>query len=154
MEHLKPEQIEFACKAFQIWMSTCEENKRYYSEANVDHSVLLRRLLSGKELHEQPPPKRNSYPAWELVELKEGEEIEIIGLCEYDHGDGPILLIDQHDGYVWENKEDKILRYPRLKLRFQYFEKEISWNKKVNGVEKSFSSTAKFLKKLKNVQVV
>ena len=118
-EALTAEQCEFACKTFAKWMHVCEDNNRApVSDADVGHSSLLRRLLMGGILHENPPPKRHSYPAWELVEK---QEIEIHELSDYDE-----LRIDQGGGYEWVDKEKKILRYTRLGIEYEYSEREVT----------------------------
>ena len=147
MNNLTPEQCEFACKQISIWMNVCYDNNRGgCSYADVDHSALLRRLLMGGTLHENPPPKRRSYPAWELVEK---EEIEIQEMYESDIHEG--IVIDQHAGYEWADKENKIIRYTRLGVDYQYSEREVTpdvrcLRKGLNPEDHKY--TGKFLKRL------
>lgn len=139
---LSETEIQFACKTFCKWMNVCEDNNRGISSADVDHSALLRRLLGGGKLHENPPPLRMSYPAWELVEQ---DEIEIVELFE----DEEDLVVDQHRGYRWIDKEKKILEYTRLGIRYEYIERESlpRWVKK--GLNpKDYKYIGKFLKRL------
>ena len=104
---LTSEQCEFACKMICKWMNVCEDNDRGVSSTDVSHSALLRRLLQGGMLHENPPPKRMSYPAWSLVEQ---EEIEIRDLYESDLGieRKETVVVDQHCEYEWVDKEKKL----------------------------------------------
>lgn len=134
-EPLTGNQIEFACQQMCRWINICERQKphRQYgcavSAPDVDHSSLLRRLLSGKEPHEFPPPTSYSSPAWHMVEQ---DQFEISQISEYPNMrildrdavlyTGEVVAINQDCGYVWEDKEKKILRYVRLNLFFQYFE--------------------------------
>lgn len=76
-------QIEFVLRQASRWLEIKEQEeyvgrKRKYSDgefsqlrADVSHSALLRRLLSGKEPLEEPPPLEHSYPDYEAVEGKE-----------------------------------------------------------------------------------
>jgi hypothetical protein len=119
---LTDEQCEFACKMVVKWMNVCEDNNRGTGAVDVDHSALLRRLLTGGKLHKNPPPKRMSYPAWELVEQ---EEIEIRQLYDYDIEPGRVI-VDQHDEYEWVDKDKKIIKHTRLGIEYQYSEREVT----------------------------
>lgn len=143
-QSLSVEQIEFACKQVQQWMAICEENGRNVGPADVDHSSLLRRLLSGKAAHPEPPPKRFSYPAWELVE---SDEVEIHDLYDRDQE----VFIDQHGGYSWVDKENGVVRYDRLDITYQIMSREVIPDASVvrKGLDPAeFKYTARFLKKL------
>lgn len=131
---LTREQCEFACQMFGQWMRICEDNKRGTRDVDVGHSALLRRLLLGGNPHKNPPPLRMSYPAWELVER---DEIEIHDLFDsidrviYGEKDeklyeGPVVVVDQHAAYAWEDKEKQILRHVRLGILYQYSEREVT----------------------------
>lgn len=109
---LTREQCEFAVQMFGQWMRICEDNKRGTRDVDVSHSSLLRRLLLGGKPHKNPPPRRMSYPAWELVER---DEIEIHDFWEssnraiYDNKDeklfeGPVIVVDQEAAYAWEGE--------------------------------------------------
>jgi len=141
---LSAEQIEFACRMMRQWLEVCEENGRSLNASSIDHSSLLRRLLSGKKALPYPPPMRFGYPAWELVEA---EEIEIQELIENEHG----IQIDQHQGYSWINFDKKIIQYDRLNLQYQYLEREVIPDPSVikEGLDpKEFKYISKVLKKL------
>lgn len=130
---LTREQCEFACDMFSKWMRICEDNERGYGPPDVDHSSLLRRLLMGGKLHENPPPLRMSYPAWELVEEKEIEIHDFWEIPEqaiYDCKknklyEGPVVVVDQHAAYAWVDKEKKIIRHVRLGIEYEYSEREV-----------------------------
>lgn len=141
---LTAEQIEFACKQFITYLKICNENNTSASESSVEDSSLLRRLLLGKKAHDNPPPLRFKYPAWELVE---DDEIEIHHFTEDEKG----IAIDQHGGYSWADKDKKILEYKRLGLVFELIEKEVAPEAEcvaegVNPNEHKYF--AKFLKRL------
>lgn len=146
---LTREQCEFACKMMCVWMNTCDDNNRGTSSADVDHSALLRRLLMGGKLHENPPPKRMSYPCWAMVE---DDEIEISNLHEYDleiEGTEGTVVVDQHREYEWVDKEKKIIKHTRLGIEYQYFEREtlpIYLRKGLNPEDHKYMG--KFLKRL------
>lgn len=127
---LTAEQVEFAIQQVCRWMNTCEDNDRGSSSADASHSALLRRLLSGGTLLDEPPPKRFSYPAWELLEKDEVQihEISTSSFRQILHKnkilyEGPVVTVDQSPEYVWE-EEGKILRHVRLGVCWEYFEKE------------------------------
>jgi len=115
---LTADEVEFACKQMRQWLEICEANNRKIEPADVDHSSLLRRLLAGKSALLQPPPKRFGYPAWELIE---SDEIEVQDIQENNCD----IIIDQHNGYSWVDKENKIIKYDRLNLLFQIIEKSM-----------------------------
>lgn len=112
------DDIEFVCKQVRLWLEICEKNNRQIGPADVDHSSLLRRLLAGKSPHAEPPPKRFSYPAWELVE---SEEIEVQDISDVNGN----ISVDQHAGYSWLDQQNQILKYDRLNLIFQIIEKNV-----------------------------
>ena len=141
---LSAEQIEFACRMMRQWLEICEHNDRTLTAASIDHSSLLRRLLSGKGALTSPPPLRFGYPAWELVE---SEEIEIQEIKDTETG----IEIDQHHGYSWIDYDNKTIQYDRLGLAYQYLEREVIPDSSVikEGLDpKDFKYTAKFLKKI------
>lgn len=118
--NLTKDQIEFACKMFAKWTDICFENGRQPNSPNIDHSALLRRLLDGGQPHKNPPPTRNSYPGWSLIE---DEEIEISTFYESNDGQNR-LIIDQNRQYEWVDKEEKTLRYIPLNIIYRYSERE------------------------------
>lgn len=129
-------EVEFACKAVSTWMKICNENNKGTSYIDVDHSALLRRILSGGSIHKFPPPKSYSYPDWSLVEK---EEIEISGFHEY-RLDENIVVVNQSPEYEWVDKEKNIIKHTRLGIEYQYFEKEVEY--------KNNKYVGKFLKRL------
>lgn len=135
---LTQEQCEFVCNTVCKWMNICEDNKRGFGGNDVAHSALLRRMLMGGPVHENPPPKRFSYPSWELVERDE------IQISEINESELFGLTIDQHPGYEWVDKDNKILKYTRLGISYQYLEKEITGH----GIRGTYKYTGKFLKRL------
>ena len=61
-QELTPEQRIFVTKAIATWFRILEENKRFPpTMADVSHSVLLQRLLSGKDPLPKVPPRACSY---------------------------------------------------------------------------------------------
>lgn len=148
---LSKDQIEFACKMFSEWVKIKEENKQYCSLSDIEHSSLLRRLLSGLPPHENPPPKRYGYPAWELVEK---DQVEIQNMSFYlDVGGESKVVIDQDNGYEWVDKENKIIKYTRLNLYFQIIWKEVIPNPELCAVAyrscpEKLKYTAMFLKRI------
>jgi len=140
------EQSEFALKMIVKWMNVCEDNNRGCSSADVDHSSLLHRLLMGGTLHENPPPLRRSYPAWSLVEQDE-IEIQEMYVCEIDGR----IVIDQHGGYKWVDKEKNILKHTRLGINYEYSEREVTpdvRNLRRGLIPEDHKYIGKFLKRL------
>jgi len=124
---LTQEQIDFAVRCMARYINVREDHGHGLpNSADVDHSSLLRRLLSGKQPLEQPPPKRYSYPDYDLAEGKEGE-IRELWERDDDHPlmreDGGHVVIDQHPYWEWEDREKKILRYVPTGDLYQYMEK-------------------------------
>ena len=137
------EQIETICVVIKKWLQICESNGKQITPSVVETSSLLRRLLSGKEASEFPPPYRFGFPAWELLE---SEEVQIQEMSIQ----GNQISIDGHDGYILTDPEKKIIKYPRLNLSFQCIEKEIVPNQACIDPESDptdYKYTAKFLKK-------
>ncbi len=65
VEGLVPDDIEWVCDRVGLWIGLYAENKgRTPTRVDVDHSSLLRRLLSGKDALPDPPPTVHSYPAY------------------------------------------------------------------------------------------
>jgi len=136
--------IDFVCSCVKQWIECCEKNNKIISSESVEHSALLRRLLSGKQMHLNKPPLRFGYPAWELVDADENEIKEISE--NFDE-----VIIDQHEGYLWLNREFKTLTYPRLNLYFQYLEKECVPQVEClaeNANPEDYKYRGKFLKKI------
>jgi len=159
MNNLTDEQVEFAVQMVCQWMRVCEDHNRNTRSPDADHSALLRRLLKGKPLLEKPPPRRFSYPAWEMVEEAEVEISELkesdIHTSVYHDGkevtvDGPVVVIDQCAAYVWDDKEQKIVRHVPTGMRWQYFEKTAYpiWVAKELGKVEDHPYMGKFLRRL------
>ena len=151
---LTREQCEFAIQQVCKWMNICEDNKRGTGGPDVSHSALLRRMMMGGAIHENPPPTRLSYPAWELVEQ---EEIQIQDFWESDNrtweGDeglheGSVVVVDQHAGYAWVDKEKKIIKHVRLGIEYQYFERETMPVWVHDGKPENHKYIGKFLRRL------
>jgi len=143
---LSAEQIEFVCESLKGWFDICQKNGKTISSSTIENSSLLRRMLSGKKPHPEVPPYRFGFPAWELIE---NDEIQIQELYE----DDGLITIDKHDGYVWADKNNKIISYPRLNLKFEYIEKEIIPDQSciVEGADPTeYKYIAKFLKRIVN----
>lgn len=97
------EQIDFAIDCYKKYYRIREDNG-YNSprDVDIDHSSLLRRLLSGKEPLPKPPPKRYSYPSYDLGE---GKPVKISELWEYED----MVVIDQSKEWKWVDKVQGVL---------------------------------------------
>ncbi len=153
---LTQEQVDFAVRQVVQWMRTCEDHNRSTRAVDADHSSLLRRLLHGKPLLEKPPPRRFSYPAWEMVEEA---EVQIHDMWEHDRAyvyhdgkevqvEGPVVVIDQCAEYVWDDKENKIIRHVPTGLRWQYYEKTAYPVAVAQGKVEDHPYEGKFLRRL------
>ena len=104
---------ERALHVFYTWLSLREKNGLdwpYSSNkmaVNMSHSALLRRMLDGKDPLPEAPPKRWSYPWYELIESGRAEPKEVWE-CDENYAVIPLgepspagarLIIDQH---AWE----------------------------------------------------
>lgn len=133
MTALTPEQIDFVIRQVSLWVRTCEDNGRGICTPDVSHSSLLHRLLSGRPLLEKPPPRAFSYPCYEMVEQ---EEVKIHDFWEmnrdyiFEGGQRisvtpPVVCIDQSPSYVWDDKEQRIIRHVPSGLRWQLHERRV-----------------------------
>lgn len=99
MTPLTDEQIGFAIKAMSRYISILEEQRKPSpTRADVDHSALLNRLLSGKEPLPEPPPLFYGYPAYLL---EEGEPNVAKVHCDKTTGR---IIINQGGGWQAETK--------------------------------------------------
>ena len=103
---LDESQAEFAICCFKEWLNTCEEAGRRCNGVDAHHSALLRRLLSGKPKLDKAPPKRFSYPCYELGE---GKPVHIDSL--EDTEGVPSVVIDQTRAWDWVDKRAGMLRH-------------------------------------------
>ncbi|KKN26712.1 hypothetical protein LCGC14_0871930 [marine sediment metagenome] len=110
-ENLTDEQVEFALVCMSDWLrlkNEFENAQLSVSDADVDHSSLLRRLLSGKPALPNPPPKCHSCPCYALAEGKPVEVMEVY--------DNPVIApgrvsIEQNSQWEWHDKEKQILKH-------------------------------------------
>jgi hypothetical protein len=104
--------ISRAREVFREFVAVYEKENLPVNLPNIDHSSLLQRLLNGKPLLEKAPPKRFSYPAYELAE---GKEVEIHEISDLDpswgYGPDRTVAIDQHIEWTWVDKEKGILKH-------------------------------------------
>ena len=115
---LNEEQQEFALECFCEWSYIVENYNppgHKITSADIDHSSLLKRLLSGEKALEAPPPKLYSYPCYELAL---GEKIQIEEPKEYD--DDEDLVIGQNHLWKWHDKDKKIVTHLPSKRQFQW----------------------------------
>lgn len=78
-----PEEIAQLKRSVAQWidLATAANLKRGMmggvTSADAEHSALLERLLSGREALPQPPPRRYSYPWYDLIDMGEGQAWEV-----------------------------------------------------------------------------
>lgn len=141
---LSQEEIERVIECFREYCSVCSANAKPVSPESVENSLLLRRLLSGKPRLPEPPPTRFGMPAYELVE---SGEVEIERLVE---SPGKVT-VDDDDGYV-RSDCGRYLIYPRLNLRFELTEREVTPDQQCLGEEsdpKEYKYTVRVLRRAK-----
>lgn len=96
MTPLTPEQINFAVQKVVEWLKVGGSNR---SDVDASHSALLNRLLSGKEALPKAPPRRMSYPWYELSEGNKIEldpdfdKIKIVGNLVHVGNSGPFVYL-------------------------------------------------------------
>ena len=102
---LTPGQMDFAVRCMSEWIhlsGICP------TDADVSHSSLLRRLLSGKDALDKPPPKRFAYPDYELGE---GKPVQVMDVDDTEFGGRKRVSIDQHSDWCWQDKENGLLEH-------------------------------------------
>lgn len=96
--------IDDAVRAMSRWVRDYNDHP---TAADVDHSSLLRRLLSGKEPLPFKPPKRYSYPDYALGE---GERCIATEVWETKNSwlktERDVLIIDQSAWNIIERRAD------------------------------------------------
>lgn len=111
---LTPEQAEFSAVCFEKWLRIKDEVKNWEEKqqcfgpvtinlADPSHSALLRRLLNGQEPLYKPPPRRYSYPCYDLGEGKEVQVHEVWEREDIDYLKGKVV-IDQSRSWQWIEK--------------------------------------------------
>lgn len=126
---LTDSQANFAIKQICRWMNTCEDNERHVaSSADVSHSSLLYRLLKGLPLLEKAPPKRFSYPCYELAEGKEVaiSEVRENSGARWADFDNIVVVVDQGAEYMWHDKDRQILQHVPTGDLYQLSEREVT----------------------------
>lgn len=114
--------VKAAIDAMSEWVRirTSHGYRAELTPAEVDHSALLRRLLSGKPPLPEPPPRSFSYPWYELIET--GEDtcfVEIITehVALWNHGspEDPVIIVNQNPEWRLQRRdgEDLIVTNPR-----------------------------------------
>ena len=98
-------QADFAVRCMSEWISL---SGNCPTSADVDHSSLLRRLLSGKEALDNAPPKRFAYPDYELGE---GKPVKVMDVGDIEFGERKRVCIDQYSGWCWHDKENGLLMH-------------------------------------------
>lgn len=104
---LTPGQMDFAVRCMSEWIhlsGICP------TDADVSHSSFLRRLLSGKDALDKPPPKRFSYPDYELGEGKPVKVAQVFDTKSF-HGNHDRVYIDQYSQWRWQDKENGLLEH-------------------------------------------
>jgi len=86
------------------------------SVADIQHSALLYRLLSGKPLLPDPPPKAYSYPWYELAE---GENCRAEQVHDIKLGDHSGVSVEQHLGWSWEDDTKSVLIYKGVRYKWK-----------------------------------
>ena len=71
MDKITQDQFNWMCQCITDWLQIREQFTQappIWNLADVQHSSLLNRILSGKTVFNKPPPKAYSYPWYELEE--------------------------------------------------------------------------------------
>lgn len=111
-----PTEIDEIIRCFEKYLIIREENgKASLTPADITHSSLLYRLLSGLSPLDKAPPLSFSRPDYALGEGKPclvGSIYEHPGMAYCDkQGNIFELAINQHLGWRWIDKEKGILQY-------------------------------------------
>lgn len=110
---LTPDQANFAVRAMCKYINTRQDvGYGSPSSADVDHSSLLYRLLTGQKFLEKPPPTAYSYPCYDLGEgLPYYVTDEVFEVPEGHGADGYGVVIAQSRAYKWVDREKGILEH-------------------------------------------
>jgi hypothetical protein len=113
---LSNSQIAYAINKFSSWIDFRSRNgDGNPTSADISHSALLERMLSGKEPLEHAPPKRMSYP-W--YALSDGEKIKINTVFEKVVERDGLVFVAGAGPFNWESKEEGILVFPSSGEKF------------------------------------
>lgn len=115
-EAMRGKVREWAMLAYHEGDGRGDAIRREQLWADIDHSALLLRLLSGKKLLPKPPPRAFSYP-W--YALGEGSRCHYMELHEPKIYNGSSVSINQDGGYSWKDKDAGVLVYNRTGELFQ-----------------------------------
>jgi len=104
------------------------------SMADVHHSALLYRLLSGRPLLPDPPPKAYSYPWYKLAE---GEKCRAEQVYDVELEDISSVSVEQHLGWSWEDDTKSVLVYENVRYRWEPDpdSKHAGWLQKIKRYE-------------------
>ena len=105
MTELTREQMDFAVRCMSEWINLSGSCP---TSADVDHSSLLLRLLSGKKALDNAPPKRFSCPDYELGE---GKPVGVREVSDIGFGGRERVCIDQYCGWRWLDKGNGLLTH-------------------------------------------
>jgi hypothetical protein len=124
-------------KAFCRWLEIREQHGLSFPgdpemmAIDAGHSSLLGRLLSGKEPLAEAPPKRMSYPWYELVEHGRADPLEVWIPQEGDAPHEGMIVVDQHFWTIIEVRGEKewIVAYqtPDTEMIAQCLRDGIEW---------------------------
>lgn len=115
MEKLTDEQIQFVRMSIGTWLRVRRDDSEpgvplhCPSEADAHHSALLWRLLSGKAPLPKAPPRSYSSPDYDLGEGKVVTVIDSPSELPQRLPNEFGVVINQHVGYKWADKEKGIL---------------------------------------------
>lgn len=103
---MNQQEINFAIQCFSKYISIYKKEKgKNPTEADIDHSALLNRLLSGKGAFPNPPPKMWGSPAYALFE---GESVQIHEINFWALENEFNVVINQGIGWKWIEKNGDI----------------------------------------------
>lgn len=106
MTNLTEEQLWFVRHAIAEWLRICEQHSYVVRPPDASHSALLGRLLSGKAALPEPPPRRFSYPDYDLAE---GKPVQVIDVHEALSMFPGRVSIDQCPD--WERVSSAVMRH-------------------------------------------
>jgi hypothetical protein len=108
---LTREHVDFIRTCMAKWIRIYHQTLcRDPTEADVWHSSLLLRLLSGKEPLDKPPPVRHSRPDYALAE---GEEVRILQIFRWTdtpatQNEAYLVVVDGNRAWRWISTEGAV----------------------------------------------
>lgn len=134
---LTPDQINWVIRRIAKWVQVLEDHETLPNSADVTHSSLLYRLLSGKEPLPVAPPRSFSRPNYAL-----GEGMKVRVGTRFVPYDNSYIVLDQSQ-YEYADETKTTVRYPETGETFRLWQEQGEWYlQKTTATEGDFAGVA------------